>query len=70
MKQNCMYYFIDITVLFNFVPFLFFLEGGKKRERGHNDDKLIQTVLYHHTVIFLFYLYLSYLYIFILKKKY
>ena len=34
MIQNCMYHFIGISVLSNFV--LFFLEGEEKRERDRN----------------------------------
>ena len=43
MIQNCLYNFIDITVLSNFV--FFFLEGEEKRERDRKIEKILHTVL-------------------------
>ena len=46
MKQNSMHFFVAITVLSLFILSLFFLEKGKKIERGkggNNDKKNAQS---------------------------
>ena len=44
MLKNCMHYFVHLTVLSNFVPFLFFLEEEQKREGDSNVHNIKQTV--------------------------